>query len=348
MANASDQTEVGLKRNIGYRLLDTAQGMAGDALYNNHDAIILWGHVPIPIVGVQYLEIARSLDLLEYRAVGAEFLAQQKGGNLGCRIDVEFDEGMGNIWMTMYNAMMKYGKVRELSKIDDATASVNNIAASNNAATMISGKTAHGTTINSYVNYNEPTRREQVENDAFKNGETLTLPDDYSIYKTVWHKTFTLYTEYEILFDMYIETIQMSRDERNGINVRKATILLRQFNPGPLLEKSELVLADNNNDYSLHKKDPMNHTLLRKNSYKDRYKKREKNGNSYKHSLTNTIQSMINITMPGKRIDFSGEMLFDVPEIVDFIINLGYSIGKTAIGKYNKTTKGIRKYSLLG
>ena len=348
MANASDQTEVGLKRNIGYRLLDTAQGMAGDALYNNHDAIILWGHVPIPIVGVQYLEIARSLDLLEYRAVGAEFLAQQKGGNLGCRIDVEFDEGMGNIWMTMYNAMMKYGKVRELSKIDDNTASVNNIAASNISKTMILSKTASGIPIGGYVNYNEPTRREEVENDAFINGETLTLPDDYSIYKTVWHKTFTLYTEYEILFDMYIETIQMSRDERNGINVRKATILLRQFNPGPLLEKSELVLADNNNDYSLHKKDPMNHTLLRKNSYKDRYKKRTRNGNAYKHSLTNTIQSMINITMPGKRIDFSGEMLFDVPEIVDFIINLGYSIGKTAIGKYNKTTKGIRKYSLLG
>jgi len=343
-------TNEGLKRKLGYRLLDTALGMAGDALYDKHDAIILWGHVPIPLVGVQYLEIARSLDILEYRAVGAEFLAQQKGGNLGCRIDVEFDEGMGNIWMAMYNAMMKYGKVRELSKLDNTIPSINDIASANNASATIMTKaisTKPFDVINS-TDYNEPMKREEVENDAFINGETLTLPDDYSIYKTIWHKTFTLYTEYEILFDMYIETIQMSRDEKNGINVRKATILLRQFNPGPLLEKSELVLADNNNDYSLHKKDPMDHTLLRKNSYKDRYKKREKNGNSYKHSLTNTIQSMINITMPGKRIDFSGEMLFDVPEIVDFIINLGYSIGKTAIGKYNKTTKGIRKYSLLG
>ena len=41
----------------------------------------------IPLHQVQYLEVGRSQDLLQYRSIGAEFLGHQKGGNLGIRID---------------------------------------------------------------------------------------------------------------------------------------------------------------------------------------------------------------------------------------------------------------------
>ena len=50
--------------------------------------IMLAGSIPIPFYQVQYFEVARSQDLLQYRAIGGEFLAQQEGGNTGVRMDL--------------------------------------------------------------------------------------------------------------------------------------------------------------------------------------------------------------------------------------------------------------------
>ena len=41
--------------------------------------------IPVPLYNVQYHEVARSQDLLQYRALGSTFLAQQKGIGNGKR-----------------------------------------------------------------------------------------------------------------------------------------------------------------------------------------------------------------------------------------------------------------------
>lgn len=51
-------------------------------------AVIIGG---LPFYRVKHIEVARSEKTLEFRAIGAAFLGQQKGGNLGIRIDLELN-----------------------------------------------------------------------------------------------------------------------------------------------------------------------------------------------------------------------------------------------------------------
>lgn len=46
----------------------------------------------IPAYRTKHFEVSRSQEVTEFRAIGAAFLGQQKGGNLGIRIDCEFDQ----------------------------------------------------------------------------------------------------------------------------------------------------------------------------------------------------------------------------------------------------------------
>jgi len=77
---------------IHYATLRASQAALAEVSYfalGKPDVVfsVLGGMLPLPLFRVQRLEVARSQDLLQYRAIGGEFLAQQQGGHWGVRID---------------------------------------------------------------------------------------------------------------------------------------------------------------------------------------------------------------------------------------------------------------------
>lgn len=229
----------------------------------------------LPLYAVQYLEVGRSQDILQYRAVGAEFLAQQQGGNLGMRIDIMLQGSTAPLILGILNAMTLYS--REDSEYDEKTSqqSLNEQKVDNTTNGIINQNpfTARGPTSVLKSNYSsivgvtpeismfttKPGDYLQVEDDykidsvadlkdadeehlkvANDKNTHITVPDDLTWAKSVYHRTFPVVTRDELLFDMYIETLVYRRTTKKGSKVIYCTILLRQFTPPDVVVETHL------------------------------------------------------------------------------------------------------------
>ncbi len=297
---------------IGARTLQYAAGEMGywnkkrpDVTFN-----LFGGLAQIPLYTVQYLEVAHSQDLLQYRAIGGEFLAQQQGGNWGVRIDTLLTGPTAAFMLSLLQYIKDYSKgksesldpdkdwdnikqstTNETDKIKERVSAANLYPASANmgaagsvraftdvraqvSSGMLDLSNLPGWTGGTYTGfqgvkndidfngakYKEYTGFRDVDFDYSGDVVTddfvdeanlqmevardkeleLTLPDDYSWSESEWHKTFTVFTRDEILFDMYIETLAYRLTTKNGGKAIEVNILLRHFVPPPIIS-SELV-----------------------------------------------------------------------------------------------------------
>jgi len=81
---------------------------------------VLGGMLPLPLFRVQRLEVARSQDLLQYRAIGGEFLAQQQGGHWGVRIDALLTGNTQMLTLSALQALKAWTRTRTSSIDPDA------------------------------------------------------------------------------------------------------------------------------------------------------------------------------------------------------------------------------------
>ena len=257
------------------------------------DAMFLVGGLPIPLYELQYFELGRSQDLLQYRAVGGEFLAQQKGGNVAVRIDMILHGSMQDhilsilqgvyLWTRGETTYKKWSENAGEQSLNNAYESENvnikttapvlpgsliglfgimplagaqktvlkkAITSEANRGTNITNPKYKTQTLKSSVasggtNYNIDANLQRtihhidkvdteahLQYEAAKNNNmTLVDPDDYSWAREDWHRTFTLTTREEMLFDMYIETISYRRSLLKGSKVIEVNLFLRHFNP---------------------------------------------------------------------------------------------------------------------
>jgi hypothetical protein len=317
----------------------TTEAVAYTALYAKANGWSVLGKPDVimgilPIYAVQYLEIARSQDTLEFRSIGSEFMGHQKGGNLGIRIDCILS---GPEQVSIANVLyMMHLMGREESSINK------NLSAQFNTTDMIYNKdfspAIHADEINNGITVPLIT----IENEEklyleMANNESIhvTTPDDMKYDKTAWHKTFTLVTPHEIVFDCFIESIVFTRDYREGSKVIKCTILLRQFIPPEykLDERLALQATVGSNLAAKNRKDPL--------QPKD-----------WRHlSVVKVVTLQSPVASSNSKVK-----LFQSLEKIDFLINVAYRTAITSTKlvssiqrqkEYNKRTDPIGRYYTL-
>jgi len=72
--------------------------------------------LPLPLKDVHYFEVGKSMDTLQYRSVGSVFMAQQKGGNWGVRIDARLTGAEQTATLTALQWLFENGKARKFKK----------------------------------------------------------------------------------------------------------------------------------------------------------------------------------------------------------------------------------------
>ena len=269
------------------------------------DVLFNVGPIPLPLYKVQYFEVGRSQDLLQYRAVGGEFLAQQKGGNLAVRIDLTLTGVEQNvmlsmlqglrIWSTAESTYHEWDKVKDESSLHakrtqhaqilgtipsdplyiygytPATkTAVPDIPTIANSGTKFSPNWRRDHLAKPTMDPNDPSKTKynyritrevdsaytgteaNMQLYAAKNSNmTLVAPDDYSWARETWHRTFTVTTREEMLFDMYIETLSYRRTVKDGSKVIEVNLFLRRFTPSDPIDI-------NNTKFVVYKKNRLN------------------------------------------------------------------------------------------
>jgi hypothetical protein len=210
-----------LKKEIGLRI---AKMSAYWLFYGYNKPDIILGF--LPLYTVQNIEVSRSHDILKYRAVRGEFMAHQKGGNVAVRIDFILT-GDNQDYELLYLKGLQYWGVNETKKyMISASGSGDAIDYDKSSASIIS-RNSTKQVIPEASNGNI-TDMQQLDKENLGN-TTYYEPGDYSYLEQKIHKTFTLYTRDEILYDMYIETLIYSRNIKEGSQNIHGTILLRHF-----------------------------------------------------------------------------------------------------------------------
>jgi len=239
------------------------------------------GNIFLDSCSVQHFEVARSQDLLQYRAIGAAFMAQQQGAHVGIRIDLELYGPYKELWLTILQGMYLWGRTEMKDNInkdkgfveptDTATVNVtksfttNNVPSAgpgnvhfvsakeisgvknifnmifqSNATKISTAKTGSTYSITassqqkSYENFvpDNVRTRDDIINSSNK---YITTDDDESWTQSEYHRTFTLITRTEMLFDMFIETMGHRRSIDNGKDVINVNLLIRNFKPPDII-----------------------------------------------------------------------------------------------------------------
>jgi hypothetical protein len=211
-----------------------AKGAGISALYHvlgEPDVILKF----IPLYNAQSIEITKSHQKLKYRAIGGQFLAHQRGGNYALRIDVKLPDtddylNFGSDFpvkfssldiITLLQILHAQGDAMKLDNMKDAV--------------LPSSFSPDPTKIS--------MNRLTLKN-AIMDGE-VNVKGEYTDVITNWHKTFTIITKDEILFNMYIESLiywrTNNKDDPNTINL---SILCRKFVEPPKITEFEEVYID--------------------------------------------------------------------------------------------------------
>jgi len=191
-----------------YHLATAAKTAAMTALYHTlgrPDVIIGF----VPLYHAQMVEVTTSQDIVKYRAVGGQFLAHQQGGQYAVRIDAKLpDIADAMRTLTFLQLLHVWGEGKDFVNLDStSTAKIN---------------------VNKPVpvkSYRQPISRDNLE---------YTSINDWEFIKSTWHKTFSIITPDQILYNMYIESFIYWRsvrdDDPNTINI---SVLCRKFTPPP-------------------------------------------------------------------------------------------------------------------
>jgi hypothetical protein len=186
-----------------------------------------------PLYGVQSYEISRSYDTLKYRAVRGIFMAHQKGGNLAMKIDLLL---YGQDQFVIYNVLKGLQIYGEGDPIERAGFNPKSPSLLQN---QIMGTNTKPSNAGLKLGDKLPSTN-----------KTLTASSDYepgdmSYLDQKIRKTFTIFTLDEILFNMYIETISISRSVKDGIKVLSVSIMCRQFNEPTTIELDSYRITGN-------------------------------------------------------------------------------------------------------
>ena len=204
VANRAMWTSLLETENLGYRL------------YTGRKPDLLLGLVPVK--GVQNFEITRSQDVLKFRSVKGIYMAHQRGNVLGMRLDIrlfgsDIDKG---VYLTLFQFLHAFGDLAELSK----QVPVNKIGiVSPTSAALLSAVDA--------VDYVDTS------------GNTVRITGDTVIIKDVYHRTFAIWSDDEIFFDMYIESVHYNKDVKTGDAI-DVILFLRQYHPIPVPESVDV------------------------------------------------------------------------------------------------------------
>jgi len=231
----------------------------------------------IPLYQVQYLEVGRSQDILQYRSIGAEFLGHQKGGNLGIRIDFIIPTSslllVPSLYILYYSSRQQTVKQKGTAELKDelelstagalglplpiqtsiAKMGLYGINLGVDRTGLVTGGGSWG--INAFQskaisNYgvgpvvNPESFDDAKINEAVDKNLKYTSPEDETYDESHWHNTFPIITSLETIFDCYIETLMFRRDTKDGGKMLRGTILLRQFHPPDLKDSERLVLLN--------------------------------------------------------------------------------------------------------
>lgn len=208
---------------------------------------------PMPLLNVTYFQYAISHEALEYRSIGAEFLAQQKGGHLGIRIDMVIPDPIGTLAAILMEKMVALSKPRrefdknttfEVAEPTDPNA----IDKYRGEATAAEYKLTRSGLPNIYQRLG---RKYNLKNFVFydsivdyfikasaqldeSNGDIgfkSTVDVDIGTLRNVWRRTGVLVMRERTMFDVYIETMRYGRRNIDGINYSTISILFREFRP---------------------------------------------------------------------------------------------------------------------
>ena len=288
----------------------------------------------IPFYDVIRFEVARSYDLLQYRSIGANFLAQQEGGNVGISIEMEVVGIDIPIVIAAVYGLYYAGRIREKDNVESKfeakqkwlqKVGISSTKASKNL-TVEANQSA--TVVESVVKL---TRDDYAKLELNKNYE-LTVPEDLSYEKYIWHNTFPIMTQYEILFDMYIQTVAFNRRVEYGRNVMNITLLVRQYKLPTKLVTSNII--------SLFRGVDLHDTESKDIKAEDMKKHYE-----FKRVIEqeNIVDGINKLGMDGSKVEKLKGILNGIHRTVQTILDATASVQTTnyAINKYNISSIGI-------
>ena len=272
----TDSNQIAVKQFIGNRIANVAfMSTLWHGVYNTPDVMLGM----LPLFKVQTLDISRSLGLLEYRSVHGEFLAHQRGGRLGVRIDADLTGATGPFILAVLRSLAlvqeeeNIDRSGEIKTLGTPTTKSDKVTL-NKLGTYKHGVNRWGNWYQYSLNPNNPrantyrqgSLRQQYGgiyyehdlngdfesryqddyngNDAFEKKVTdkmsantyddYVMLDDVNYEKVPYHRTFTFMHQDFFIFDAFIETLSWKREIRDGKDVIKVIIMLREYIPPPI------------------------------------------------------------------------------------------------------------------
>ncbi len=168
----------------------------------------------VPLYTAQMVEVASSEDVLKFRSVGGQFLAHQHGGAYAVRVDARLKGPNAGLILLALQVMHAHG---------DAYEGMN---------TKISDMFQRGLNISSTDIFNKEYLLGMNNRHWAEDASTeFSSPNDYNYIKSTWHKTFTIMTRLEMLFDMFIESLIYWRTIDDDPDIINVSMLCRKFIP---------------------------------------------------------------------------------------------------------------------
>lgn len=129
------------KTTLGYNIEKIAEYATAIAQYKvfKEPPVMLFplGVIPLPLDNVKYYEVGKSMEILEYRSLNTVFMAQQKGGNWGVRIDGRLTGPFQEIIYSFLQLIYLTGRARHYRQTD---ALRSNLDKTNDVTLEVAGK----------------------------------------------------------------------------------------------------------------------------------------------------------------------------------------------------------------
>lgn len=319
-----------------------------------------YNRFPIPLINITYFQQAISHETLEYRSIGAEFLALQKGGHLGLRIDMKIPEKFAAAYMILMEMILAYSKPEKkfdegmtktvTQQLKQGYSPTGNVYQRYRSATGRLSRARR--TISDWLNIDK--MNEDFINEAAGYIDSTNEGFDIDDLRNVWRRTCTLVTKETFLHNIYIETLRYGRRNEDGVNYAVINLLFREFRPD---DKRVVELKYGKKAYYIPpKKGELNgyygeerHLLAKiTNQYQLRNEILSKTKAKLKQYVKKSVLKMMGLSSKPNAIhvinDYnSGAIdIIDVPEAYDFIFATAISTLNLFSRNANKTVLSQR------
>lgn len=189
----------------------------------------------IPLFTVQRYETAFSQDIIKYRAIGGEFLAQQHGGNVAFKAVIYLHRVHGLVWLQMLELLYFLGN--EWEKFETQLAAKANYKFAADIFTKAGNGAIFGSNPGESLSFGSSFSSNTLgTNKTIEAANELAKeeldPYDPESYFTAFRFTFPVVTKETIMYSMYIESMINEVDVEFG-DWMKVSLLLRQYNAPP-------------------------------------------------------------------------------------------------------------------